>query len=319
MTRGGVSQGISFAPPGDHKPHDPAPAGEMRDSLYNLTDLKTVRALMTRYNVNFSKSLGQNFLVNAQIPERIAAQSGIGPGWGVIEIGPGIGCLTGQLALRCDKVVAIEIDRGLIPVLKETMAEFDQVKIVHADVLKTDLGRMIKEEFAGLRVAVCANLPYYLSTPIIMALLRYPEIERITLMLQKELGQRICSAEGSKKYGALSVAVQYATEAKILFDVGAGNFVPRPKVDSLVISLARREKPRFTPADEGFFFKLVRAAFSQRRKTLANAIFNAKIVTCEKVDIEQSLIGLGLRPDVRAEKLAIAYFVRLSDKLISFI
>lgn len=287
--------------------------------MYNLTDLKTVRALMSRFHVNFSKSLGQNFLINAAVPERIAAESGIGPGWGVIEIGPGIGCLTGQLALHADKVVAIEVDRGLIPVLAETMAEFPRVKIIHADVLKTDIARMIKEEFAGLRVAVCANLPYYLSTPIIMELLRYEQIERITLMLQKELGQRICSAEGSKKYGALSVAVQYATEAEILFAVGAGNFVPRPKVDSVVISLVRRETPLYTPRDEAFFFKMVRAAFSQRRKTLVNAIYNAKIVTCEKADIERQLEQLGLRPDIRAEKLSIADFVRLSDELINFI
>ncbi len=273
---------------------------------------------MAHYGIRFTKSLGQNFLVNPAIPQRIADQSGI-EGWGVIEVGPGVGCLTGELALRAKKVNAVEIDKGLIPILHETMGEFDNVKIIHADILKTDLGKMIEEDFSGLHVAVCANLPYYLSTPIIMALITEPRIEHVTLMLQKELGERICSHEGSKKYGSLSVAVQYAMEAKTLFHVSAGNFVPQPKVDSVVISLIRRDKPELTPKDERFFFKVVRAAFSQRRKTLANAIYNSKIVTCEKNDIEQTLASLGLREDVRAERLSVSDFVRFSDRLINFI
>lgn len=241
--------------------------------MQNLTDLSTIRGLFERHGFQFSKTLGQNFLINPSVCPRIAELGGADSETGVIEIGTGVGVLTVELAKRAKKVVAIEIDSRLLPILDETLAEFDNVKVINADVLKLDLHRLVAEEFPGMEVVVCANLPYYITSPIIMSLLeqRLP-VKAITVMVQKEAAVRLCAKPATREVGAVTIAVRYFSEPKQLFHVSRGSFLPAPNVDSAVIRLDVRQDAPQTAEDEKFFFQVVRASFSQRRKTIANSV-----------------------------------------------
>lgn len=280
----------------------------------NLTDLATVRELCRRHGFALSKGFGQNFIINPTVCPRMVEAAGIDREFGVLEIGPGIGVLTKEAALRAAKVVAVEVDQRLPALLAETLAEFDNVKIVLADVLKTDLAALIQQEFAGLRVAVIANLPYYITSPILMKLLeeRLP-VESITVMVQREAAQRICAAPGSRQVGAISLAVQYYAEARTLFTVSPGSFTPPPKVTSAVIQLRPRTDPPVRPASEQRMFAVIRAAFSQRRKTAVNAISSG--LSLPKPQVAAAVAALGRGELVRPEQLTLADFAALADQL----
>lgn len=278
-----------------------------------LTDIAYVRALLSRHGFTFSKKLGQNFLINPAVCPRMAELCGASPESGVLEIGPGIGVLTRELSARAGKVVAIELDDRLPPVLAETLADCDNVTIVPGDALKMDLRALLAEQFGDRRVSVCANLPYYITSPLIMALLesRLP-IDSLTVMVQKEAAQRLCAAPGTRAAGAVTLAVAYYAEAQRLFDVSRGSFMPAPHVDSAVIRLRVRETPPVTVTDEGQLFRLIRAGFNQRRKTLLNALGGAGF---DKDTLRAALDAAGLSPAVRAEELTLADFAALSDSL----
>lgn len=284
--------------------------------MKNLTDIGYIRDVLSRNGFNFSKALGQNFIINPEICPRMAEECGIDENSGVIEIGAGVGVLTAELAKRAAKVVSIELDTRLLPVLKETLRDFDNIKIINADVMKTDLNALIEEEFAGMPVCICANLPYYITSPIIMMLLesRLP-VEAITVMVQKEAADRLCAEIGSRDSGAVTVAVNYYAEAHKLFDVSSGSFMPAPKVNSSVIRMElRNEKPISTKSDE-FFFKVVKAAFGQRRKTASNSLSSG--LNMEKSKVNEALIQCGFEPSVRAETLTMEELALLSDTLYS--
>ncbi|MBS5659916.1 MAG: 16S rRNA (adenine(1518)-N(6)/adenine(1519)-N(6))-dimethyltransferase RsmA [Clostridiales bacterium] len=280
----------------------------------NLSNIGTIKDILNRHGFAFSKSLGQNFLINPSVCPRIAEEGNARKGFGIIEIGTGIGVLTAELAKRADKVVAVEIDTRLEPVLKETLAEFSNVQVIYQDVLKVDLRELIAQEFAGLEVAVCANLPYYITSPIIMSLLeaRLP-IKSITVMVQKEAAVRICAEPGTRDVGAVSLAVRYFSTPKLLFHVSRGSFMPAPNVDSCVIRLDVKEKTPEQVRDEKFFFRLVRAGFSQRRKTLVNPVSSGLGVSKETV--REALEELNIKPTVRAEELTMEQFILLSNRL----
>lgn len=280
----------------------------------NLSNIGTIKDILNRHGFAFSKSLGQNFLINPSVCPRIAEEGNARKGFGIIEIGTGIGVLTAELAKRADKVVAVEIDTRLEPVLKETLAEFSNVQVIYQDVLKVDLRELIAQEFAGLEVAVCANLPYYITSPIIMSLLeaRLP-IKSITVMVQKEAAVRICAEPGTRDVGAVSLAVRYFSTPKLLFHVSRGSFMPAPNVDSCVIRLDVKEKTPEQVRDEKFFFRLVRAGFSQRRKTLVNPVSSGLGVSKETV--REALEELNIKPTVRAEELTMEQFILLSNWL----
>ena len=281
-----------------------------------LTDLSVIRDLCDRYHFSLSKGFGQNFIVNPGICPRIADASGIGPGWGALEIGPGIGVLTEQLARRADKVVSVEVDTRLQPLLAETMADYPNFKLVLGDVLKVDLAALLAEEFPGMPVAVCANLPYYITSPILMRLLeeRLP-IRSITVMVQKEAAQRLCAAPGTRQAGAISYAVAYYAEPRQLFTVQPGSFYPAPKVTSAVIRLDLHDRPPVQPArgDEQGLFRLIRAAFSQRRKTAANAV--ASGLNLPKPQVIAALQTAGLDVRLRPEQLTLADYCALQAAL----
>lgn len=280
----------------------------------NLSNIGTIKDILNRHGFAFSKSLGQNFLINPSVCPRIAEEGNAKKGFGILEIGTGIGVLTAELAKRADKVVAVEIDTRLEPVLKETLAEFSNVRVIYQDVLKVDLRELIAQEFAGLEVAVCANLPYYITSPIIMSLLeaRLP-IKSITVMVQKEAAVRICAEPGTRDVGAVSLAVRYFSTPKLLFSVSRGSFMPAPNVDSCVIRLDVREKTPEQVRDEKFFFLLVRAGFSQRRKTLVNPVSSGLGV--DKETVREVLEELNMKPTVRAEELTMEQFIALSNRL----
>ena len=279
-----------------------------------LTDLSTIRSLCDRYGFSLSKGFGQNFIINPGVCPRIAESAGIGPDWGVLEIGPGIGVLTEQLAKRAAKVVSVEIDRRLFPLLDETLAGYGNVKIVEGDVLKVDLRALIRQEFAGRPVAVCANLPYYITSPILMRLLEEKlPIRHITVMVQKEAAQRITAAPGSREAGAISYAVAYYAKPRLLFSVQPGSFYPPPKVTSAVIQLEVRQSPAVETADEAGFFRLIRAAFSQRRKTAANSVSGA--LGIPKAAVMSALEAAGLPATARPEQLTLEDFSRLQRQL----
>lgn len=281
-----------------------------------LTDISTIRDLCARYDFALSKGFGQNFIVNPGICPRIAEASGIGPGWGALEIGPGIGVLTEQLCKRADRVVAIEVDKRLPPLLAETMAGYDNFKLVLDDVLKVDLRALLAAEFGGKPVAVCANLPYYITSPILMRLLeeRLP-IRSITVMVQKEAAQRLCAAPGTREAGAISYAVAYYAAPQLLFTVQPGSFFPPPKVTSAVIRLDLHGTPpvRVPNGDEAGYFRLIRAAFSQRRKTAANAIANG--LSLPKAAVTRALADAGLDVRLRPEQLTLEQFCALQTAL----
>ena len=282
--------------------------------MYNLTDISTVKDILARHGFHFSKALGQNFIINPSICPRMAEESGIDGNCGVIEIGAGIGVLTAELAKRAKKVVVIEIDTKLLPILDETLKDFDNIEIINQDVLKTDLAALIKEKFDGMPVYVCANLPYYITSPVIMALLesRLP-IEAITVMVQKEAAQRLCADVGSRLSGAVTVAVDYYAKAEKLFDVSAGSFMPAPKVDSSVIRMDIRKEPEISITNEELFFKMVHAAFGQRRKTASNSISAGSGIP--KDVVIKAIEECGFQPAVRAESLSMEELAMLSEKI----
>lgn len=282
--------------------------------MLELTDIGTIKALLARHGFHFSKALGQNFIVNPSVCPRMADESGIDSESGVIEIGAGIGVLTAELAKRAKKVVCIELDSKLLPILDETLADFDNIEIINADVLKIDLAALIEEKFGGMPVYVCANLPYYITSPVIMTLLesRLP-LKAVTVMVQREAAQRLCAPVGSRLSGAVTVAVDYYAEARKLFDVSAGSFMPAPKVDSSVIRLDIREKLGIEVSDEKLFFSMVHAAFGQRRKTASNSISSGTGIP--KAVVAEAIERCGFPPAVRAESMTAEQLAALCEAL----
>lgn len=278
-----------------------------------LCDIHVIKEVLSKHGFHFSKSLGQNFLTAQWVPERIAAECGVDKNSCALEVGPGMGCLTNELSKQAEKVVAIELDRALFPVLEETLADCPNVEVVHGDVLKTDLSAICKEKFGDKKVYACANLPYYITTPAISALLDSKMFSGITVMVQKEVAKRICAKAGSSDYSAFSIYVQYYADAKILFDVPAGCFVPQPKVDSAVIRLNPLNTPSVSVKNEKLFFAIVRAAFNQRRKTLVNAISPAFGGKLEKADILSLMKTCNLDERIRGEKLTLEEYAALAD------
>ena len=280
----------------------------------NLCDREVLRALLGRHGFHFSKSMGQNFLIDPEIPADIAAASQADGTCGVLEIGPGVGCLTAELAKRAGKVVSIELDKKLLPVLAETMEPFDNVEIVPGDALKLDLSALAAEKFSGLRPLVCANLPYNITTPVLTRLVETPCFESVTVLLQKEVAQRLAARQGSSDGGAFTLWLQYRMETEILFDVPAAKFFPAPKVDSAVLRCVRRERPAVAVEDEAFFFQVIQGAFFLRRKTLVNSLA-AALPELGKERIQSAMETCGLPPSVRGEKLSLEDFARLAAAL----
>ena len=278
-----------------------------------LYDPSTIKWIKKKYGFRFSKSLGQNFITEKSVIDDIVEGAGLGPGDLVIEIGPGIGVLTNELCQLADKVVAVELDKRLIPVLGETLTEYDNVKVINADVLELDLNKLIEDEFSGMEVVICANLPYYITSPVIMKLLedKLP-ITAITVMVQKEAAQRICAPVGSRESGAVTVSVNYYAESSLQFHVSAGSFMPAPKVDSAVIRLdVRKEPPVIT--DEEKFFRVVKAAFSQRRKVISNSLSSG--LKMSKDEINEVLAAANVPSNARAEKLSLDDFAAIAGNL----
>ena len=280
----------------------------------DLCNINDIKALLSRHGFRFSKSMGQNFLIEPWVPREIAKASGAGPGVGVLEIGPGIGPLTRELSLRADKVVSIELDRSLLPILAETLADRDNVEIVPGDVMKLDLPTLAAEKFPGLRPMVCANLPYNITTPVITAFLEAGCFSAVTVMIQREVARRICAAPGTADYGAFSVLCQYYANTELLFDVGPECFIPAPKVTSSVVRLTARPAPEEVD-DPQHFFRVVRAAFALRRKTLVNSLSAALGSPLSKEALSEAIAACGLPESVRGERLSISDFAALSRTL----
>ncbi len=281
----------------------------------DLFSIKNIKEILNRHGFRFSKSLGQNFLTERWVCEDIVSRSDITTDDVVLEIGPGIGSLTSELAVAASKVVAVEIDESLLPVLSDTLSHFENIKIINSDIMKCDLEKLISEEFPDKKPKVCANLPYYITTPIISYLIESKLFSSITTMIQKEVAERICATPASPEYGAFSVYVQYYAEPELLFTVSSDCFIPQPKVESAVIKLNIREKPAVFPKSEEMFFKVVKAAFAQRRKQLANSLFSSFKSFIDKEQIFEILSMLGLKTTVRGEELSIEDFSKLSDKI----
>lgn len=280
----------------------------------NLCDRETLRTLLGRHGFHFSKSMGQNFLIDPAVPAEIAAASRADGTCGVLEIGPGVGCLTAELAGRAGKVVSVELDKKLLPLLAETMAPYENVEIVPGDALRLDLAALAAEKFQGLRPLVCANLPYNITTPVLTKLVETPCFESITVLLQKEVAQRLAARQGSSDGGAFTLWLQYHMETEVLFDVPAEKFVPAPKVDSAVLGCVRRQRPAVAVEDEDFFFRVVRGAFQLRRKTLANSLA-AALPELGKERVQEAVASLGLPEGVRGEKLTLQDFACLAEGL----
>lgn len=279
-----------------------------------LSNIGNIKAILSKHGFTFSKSLGQNFLINPGVCPRMAEYGGAEKGVGVIEVGPGIGVLTCELAKRADKVISIELDKRLLPVLDETLSEFNNIKIVNDDILKIDLKKLIAEEFDGMEVVVCANLPYYITSPVIMKLLedKLP-INSLTVMVQKEAAQRICADVGTRQSGAVTVAVNYYAKPSMLFGVSAGSFMPAPKVDSAVIRLDILSEPEVKIDNEKLFFKVVKSAFGQRRKTLPNSLSAGLSLT--KAQVVTALEKAEIPQNYRAEQLSMEQLANLSNSL----
>ncbi len=286
--------------------------------MANLGILSNTLAVLEKYNFSFQKKFGQNFLIDTHVLENIIEGAGITGDDCVLEIGPGIGTMTQYLCESAKKVIAVEIDSKLIPILNDTLKDYDNKIIINEDVLKLDLKALCDEHNEGRPLKIVANLPYYITTPIIMGLFEnHVPLDSITVMVQKEVAERMEVGPGTKDYGALSLAVQYYSKPEILMTVSANCFIPRPNVDSAVIKLsAYSEKPVVT-VDEDYMFSVIRAAFNQRRKTLVNALFNASINGCDKENIVAALSKLNLSPTIRGEALTLEQFAALSDELIN--
>lgn len=280
----------------------------------DLCNINHIKALLGRHGFHFSKSMGQNFLIEDWVPRDIADASGADRSCGVLEVGPGIGPLTVQLAQRAEKVAAVELDRSLLPVLAETLADYPNVEVIPGDVMRLDLAAVVEEKFPGLTPLVCANLPYNITTPVITAFLEANVFARITVMIQREVALRICAAPGSSDYGAFSLFCQYHADTELLFDVPRECFLPAPKVTSSVVRLTPRPKPDCVE-DEDFFFQVVRASFAQRRKTLLNGLSAAFGSRLSKDQLRAVLSGCSLPETVRGERLGIPEFAALAKAL----
>ena len=281
----------------------------------DLCNIEEIKALLGRHGFRFSKSMGQNFLIESWVPQDIADASGAGAGTGVLEIGPGIGPLTVQLARRADKVAAVELDRALLPILAETMAPYSNVEIVPGDVTRLDLKALIGEKFAGLRPIVCANLPYNITTPFLTACVRAGCFRQLTVLIQKEVALRICAKPGTADYGAFSLLMQYYTVPELLFEVPNSCFMPPPKVTSAVVRCVTRKAPPVQVRSEEAFWRTVRAGFALRRKTLVNSLQTGWQLPKEQ--LAAIVAGCGLSPTVRGEALGLEEYARLSDALLA--
>lgn len=284
--------------------------------MQDLSNIGVIKDVLRRHGFTFSKSLGQNFLVNPSVCPRMAEMCGADEETGVLEIGTGIGVLTAELAKRAKKVVCVELDTRLLPVLDETLSDFDNVEIINDDIMKIDLAKLMQEKFAGIRVCVCANLPYYITSPVLMLLLESGlPFYAVTVMVQKEAADRLCAKVGSRDAGAVTVAVQYYAEAEKLFSVSRGSFMPAPNVDSAVIRLTLRDEKGAKVTDEKKFFRMVRSAFAQRRKTAVNGISAGMGI--EKSEVAAALTRAGLSEKARAESLTMEELARLCEELPS--
>lgn len=285
----------------------------------NLCDVKTIKHIMEVFGLKFRKEFGQNFLINRMVVEDIADNCADSIETSILEIGPGIGPLTTELAMRYQNVVALEIDNGLIPVLKYTLGEFNNVTVYNEDVMKADLDALLKPYFDKGRVSVCANLPYYITTPILMKLLESGlPFDYITIMIQSEVADRLCAKSGSSDYGAITAVLAYYGITEKLFTVSAGNFMPAPKVNSTVVRIKLHKEKPYAPKDEKILFRTIKGAFEQRRKTLPNAL-SASFSELTKEEITEAIVSCGHKADIRGERLDIKEFVDLSDKLFEMI
>ena len=285
--------------------------------MEKLSNPQRTIEVIKKYEFCFQKKFGQNFLIDGHVLDKIIAGAGVTKDDMVLEIGPGIGTMTQYLAEAAGKVVAVEIDRNLLPILQETLADYDNVKVIHADVLSLDLEKLVQEENGGRPIKVVANLPYYITTPIIMALFeQHVPLANVTVMVQKEVAARMKSGPGSKDYGALSLAVQYYAEPYIVANVPCNCFLPRPNVDSAVIRLTRYEEPPVQVKDEKMLFKIIRASFNQRRKTLQNGLNNSSELNFTKDQIAAAIAEAGFSPSVRGEALTLEQFAKLTDILL---
>ena len=282
----------------------------------NLCDVKTIKQIMAMFSINFRKEFGQNFLTDIGVVEDIADNCCDDYDSTILEIGPGVGSLTRELAARYKRVIAIEIDNGLIPVLKYTLGEFPNVTVINQDVMKVDLGELLAPYFKEGKVSVCANLPYYITTPILMKLLESGlPFEYITVMIQLEVAQRLCTAPGGKDCGAITAVLNYYGKPERLFTVGAHKFIPAPKVDSSVVRIKLHKEKPHVPKSEEMMFRTIKAAFEQRRKTLPNALA-AGFGELSKDELTQAIVECGFAPEIRGEKLGVADFVALSDAIL---
>jgi len=273
-------------------------------------------AVLQKYNFNFQKKFGQNFLIDTHVLDKIIAESEITKDDCVLEIGPGIGTMTQYLAENAREVVAVEIDKALIPILEDTLSAYDNVTVINDDILKVDINKIVEEKNSGQAIKVVANLPYYITTPIIMGLFEsHVPLKSITIMVQKEVADRMQVGPGTKDYGALSLAVQYYAKPEIVANVPPNCFMPRPNVGSAVIRLTRYEKPPVEVKDEKYMFSLIRASFNQRRKTLINGLLNAGNLNITKEDVLQALETMELSPTIRGEALTLEQFATLSNLL----
>ena len=286
--------------------------------MEKLSNPQRTIEVIKKYEFCFQKKFGQNFLIDGHVLDKIIAGAGVTKDDMVLEIGPGIGTMTQYLAEAAGKVVAVEIDRNLLPILQETLSDYDNVKVIHADVLSLDLEKLVQEENGGRPIKVVANLPYYITTPIIMALFeQHVPLANVTVMVQKEVAARMKSGPGSKDYGALSLAVQYYAEPYIVANVPCNCFMPRPNVDSAVIRLTRYEEPPVQVKDEKMLFKIIRASFNQRRKTLQNGLNNSSELNFTKDQIAAAIAAAGVSPSLRGEALTLEQFARLTDILLN--
>ncbi len=282
--------------------------------MEKLSNINTVKEILQKHGFTFSKALGQNFLINPSVCPRMAMECGVDENSGVIEVGPGIGVLTNELAKRAKKVIAVELDKRLLPVLEETLGEYENVKVINEDVMKLDLNKLIEEEFEGMNVCVCANLPYYITSPIVMRLLEEKlNVSSITVMVQKEAAQRICANVGTRQCGAVTATVWYYSEPELLFNVSSGSFMPAPKVDSAVIRLNIRKEPPVSVKSEEVFFNTIKAAFSQRRKNIANSLSAG--LSVGKQEIISVLEDCGIPASKRAEELTLENLGKIADRL----
>ena len=283
----------------------------------DLCDLDTIKALLSRHGFHFSRSMGQNFLIQSWVPEGLVEGAGVSGSNGVLEVGPGIGPLTVRLSAAAGRVVAVELDRALLPVLAETLGDRDNVEVISGDILKLDIPALVDEKLAGLEPMACANLPYNITTPVITALIEAKRFSCIAVMIQREVARRICAAPGSPDYGAFSVYCQYHTEPELLFDVGPECFIPAPKVTSSVIRMRPLPSPPVPVKDEVRFFRVVKAAFGQRRKTLLNAL-SAGLPSPSREAVKAAVAACGLPDNVRGERLGIPEFAALTEALGEF-